>query len=178
MRSVEEILTAWGDRSPESLIPLLQQVQEAQGYVPRAAMTRLAAALGMPVARVYGVATFYNQFRFTAPGEHIIEICRGTACHVRGSAALLDHLRRRLKVDAEGNSRDGRFTLSTGACLGACSLAPVIRLDGEFYGGLTIEKLDQLLDAVGQQPRPAATAAVSPVAAQPAATCQCQHQRG
>jgi len=132
----------------EQLIPLLQEVQEADGYVSHEAMTGLAAALGMPVSRIYGVATFYNQFRFAPLGEHVIEVCRGTACHVKQSLALAQHLKRRLTLDADGNSADGRYTVVTVACLGACSIAPVIKLDGEFYGHLTWERLDALLDAV------------------------------
>ena len=130
------------------LIPLLQEIQEAEGFVSREAMGRLAEALETPVSRVYGVATFYNQFRFAPLGEHVIELCRGTACHVKQSLALAQHLKRRLKLRDDGNSADGRFTVISVACLGACSIAPVIRLDGEFYGHLTVERLDALLDEV------------------------------
>ena len=122
-------------------------------------MTELAAALDTPVASVYGVATFYNQFRFAPLGEHVIEVCRGTACHVKQSLTLQQHLQRRLKLRPDGNSADGRFTVIHVACLGACSIAPVIKLDGEFYGHLTIEKLNALLDGLdgrGATPDPTA----------------------
>jgi len=148
MAAVDEALARRGEVTKEDLIPLLQEVQAAEGYVPAAAMVRLARALDVPVSRVYGVATFYNQFRFSPLGEHVIEVCRGTACHVKQSAALLQHLQRRLKLREDGNSADGRFTVVPVACLGACSIAPVIRLDGEFYGHLTPERLDQLLESV------------------------------
>ncbi len=104
--------------------------------------------MGTPVASVYGVATFYNQFRFVPLCEHVIEVCRGTACHVKQSLTLAQHLQRRLKLRSDGNSADGRFSVLSVACLGACSIAPVIKLDGEFHGHLTVEKLDALLDAV------------------------------
>ena len=117
-------------------------------------MTELAAALDTPVASVYGVATFYNQFRFAPLGAHVIELCRGTACHVKQSLALQQHLQRRLKLRPDGNSADKRFTVLNVACLGACSIAPVIKLDGEFYGHLTIEKLDALLDGSTRRRRP------------------------
>ncbi len=130
------------------LIPLLQEVQEAEGFLSAEAMTLVAEALGTPVSRVYGVATFYNQFRFTPLGEHVIEVCRGTACHVKQSLELARHLKRRLKLRPDGNSADGRFTVVSVACLGACSIAPVVKLDGEFYGHLTREKLDALLDGI------------------------------
>ncbi len=108
----------------------------------------VAQALDTPVAGVYGVATFYNQFRFAPLGKHVIEICRGTACHVKQSLALAQYLQRRLKLRPDGNSADGRFSVLRVACLGACSIAPVIKLDGEFHGHLTVEKLEALLDEV------------------------------
>ncbi len=146
MRTTEEIVSNHGDLNGDSLIPLLQEVQGEQGYLSPLSMEEIAAAVQVPVSKVYGVATFYRQFRFAPLCEHVIEICRGTACHVRQSAQLKEHLKRRLKLGIDGNSRDGRFSLVTVACLGACSIAPVIRLDGEFFGQLTPEKVDRLLD--------------------------------
>ena len=149
MTAVDTIITARGDGlAHDQLIPLLQEIQHADGFVSTEAMVKVAQALKTPVSRVYGVATFYNQFRFAPLGEHVIELCRGTACHVKQSLALQQHLRRRLKLRDDGNSADGRFTVITVACLGACSIAPVVKLDGEFYGHLTVEKLDALLDDV------------------------------
>jgi NADH-quinone oxidoreductase subunit E len=148
MRTCREIIESHGELSRDLLIPLMQEIQREYGYLPQDAMVELADSLATPVSRVYGVATFYNQFRFVPFGEHVIEVCRGTACHVKQSLAVLQHLKRRLKMRADGNSADGRFTVVSVACLGACSIAPVIRLDGEFYGDLTIEKLDALLDGL------------------------------
>jgi NADH-quinone oxidoreductase subunit E len=132
----------------EQMIPLLQEIQAAEGFISPDAMSLVADALATPVSRIYGVATFYNQFRFAPLGEHVVEVCRGTACHVKQSLALAQHLKRRLKLRDDGNSADGRYTVISVACLGACSIAPVIKLDGEFYGHLTTEKLDALLDDV------------------------------
>jgi NADH-quinone oxidoreductase subunit E len=132
----------------EQMIPLLQEIQAAEGFISTEAMVLVAEALETPVSRIYGVATFYNQFRFAPLGEHVVEICRGTACHVKQSLVLAQHLKRRLKLRDDGNSADGRFTVVSVACLGACSIAPVLKLDGEFYGHLTVEKLDALLDEV------------------------------
>lgn len=146
MRTMREIISNHGDLNGDSLIPLLQEVQGELGYLSSLSMEEIAAAVRVPVSRVYGVATFYRQFRFARLGKHVIEICRGTACHVKQSALLKDHLKRRLKLGKDGNSRDGRFSLITVACLGACSIAPVMRLDGEFFGHLTPEKVDKLLD--------------------------------
>ena len=140
------ILAGRDELTREQMIPLLQEIQEAEGFLSAEAMLLVAEALETPVSRVYGVATFYNQFRFAPLGEHVIEVCRGTACHVKQSLALAQHLKRRLKLTAAGDSADGRYSVVTVACLGACSIAPVIRLDGEFHGHLTTEKLDGLLD--------------------------------
>ena len=146
MRTTKEIISNHGVLTGDSLIPLLQEVQGELGHLSSHSMEEIAAAVQVPVSKVYGVATFYRQFRFASLGEHVIEICRGTACHVKQSAHLKEHLKRRLKLGADGNSKDGRFSMVTVACLGACSIAPVIRLDGEFFGHLTPEKIDRLLD--------------------------------
>jgi len=153
--SVQTLLTRRNDLSREQLIPLLQQIQEKDGFLSQTAMSELALALDTPVARIYGVATFYNQFRFAPLGEHVIEVCRGTACHVKQSLTIAQHLQRRFKLRPDGNSADGRFSVLSVACLGACSIAPVIKLDGEFYGHLTVEKLDALLDALEEAEAPA-----------------------
>jgi NADH-quinone oxidoreductase subunit E len=118
-------------------------------------MTDIAKLLGIPVSRVFGVATFYNQFRLAPLGEHVIEVCRGTACHVKQSLTLYQALERRLRLRADGNSPDGKFSVVTVACLGACSMAPVLRLDGQFYGHLTVESLDALLTELEQSQRAA-----------------------
>jgi NADH-quinone oxidoreductase subunit E len=150
LSSVQAIVEGRTDLSREQLIPLLQELQSKDGYLSQAAMAELADALATPVASVYGVATFYNQFRFAPLGEHVIELCRGTACHVKQSLTLAQHLQRRLKLRPDGNSPDGRFSVLSVACLGACSIAPVIKLDGEFYGHLTVERLDSLLDELDE----------------------------
>jgi NADH-quinone oxidoreductase subunit E len=149
MRTVEDIITSHGPLTMDSLIPVLQDVQQASGYLSNGSMEEISARLGVPVSRVYGVATFYRQFRFAPLAEHVIQVCRGTACHVKGSLAIAEHLQRRLKLDKAGNSRDGKFSVLTVACLGACSIAPVIKMDGEFYGHLTPQKLDELIDQFG-----------------------------
>ena len=165
---VQSVLAERGDCSREQLIPLLQEIQAREGYVSRVAMTELAVALDTPVSSVYGVATFYNQFRFAPLGEHVIEVCRGTACHVKQSLTLYQHLQRRLKLRPDGNSPDGRFSVIPLACLGACSIAPVIKLDGEFHGHLTIDDLNALLDGLdgrGTTPDPTAAEATAEAAA-------------
>jgi NADH-quinone oxidoreductase subunit E len=149
MRTVEEIISVHGPLTKDSLIPVLQEVQEETGYLSNDSMEEISAFIEVPVSRVYGVATFYKQFRFAPLGEHVIQVCRGTACHVKGSLSIANHLKRRLKLRSDGNSSDGRFSLIIVACLGACSIAPVIKVDGEFYGHLTLQKLDRLIDQIG-----------------------------
>ena len=149
MTTAEAIIAGRQERlTREQMIPLLQEIQAAEGFISPEAMFLVAETLETPVSRIYGVATFYNQFRFAPLGEHVIELCRGTACHVKQSLALAQHLKRRLKLRDDGNSADGRYTVISVACLGACSIAPVVKIDGEFYGHLTTEKLDGLLDEV------------------------------
>ena len=146
MCHVDQIIAGQDDLSKDHLIPILQEIQAKEGYLSHEAMNKVANAVGVPQSRVYGVATFYNQFRFAPKGVHVIEICRGTACHVKQSLKLAQHLTRKLNLKPSGNSPDNKFTFITVACLGACSIAPVMKMDGEFYGHLDVEKLDSLLD--------------------------------
>jgi NADH-quinone oxidoreductase subunit E len=120
----------------DSLIPILQAVQEQEGYISRESICAIADYLDLPESKIFGVATFYNQFRLNPPGRFQIQICRGTACHVKGSLNLLEILQQELGVEAGETTRDGLFSLETVACLGACSIAPVMTVNGEFFGHL------------------------------------------
>jgi len=133
-------------RSRQYLIPILQEIQGSLGYLSRDSIGEVSEYLSLPEAKIFGVATFYNQFRLHAPGEHEIQVCRGTACHVRGSSSLLDLLETELGIEAGETTKDGLFSLEVVACLGACSIAPVITIDGEFYGRLDKKKLIAVLD--------------------------------
>jgi NADH-quinone oxidoreductase subunit E len=124
-------------RGREAVIPLLQAAQGEFGYVPREAMDGIARTLRLPSAVVQGIATFYAQFRFQPPGRHTVTVCRGTACHVRGSRRLLDDLQALLQVAPQQTTADGTFTLETVACFGSCALAPVLVVDGKVYGRQT-----------------------------------------
>ncbi len=111
-----------------NLIPLLQGTQDIFGYVPRVAFDKLSKDTGIPLSEMYGVATFYAQFRLNPVGKHIIKVCHGTACHVQNAKALTTSLKETLKVDDGGTTEDGLFTLESVACLGCCSLAPVMMM--------------------------------------------------
>lgn len=144
---IDAILQAHPNAKRDSLIPLLQEVQEQHGYLSREAVTRIGAHLNLPTSKIYGVATFYNQFRFQPQGKFHVQVCRGTACHVKGSAALLDTIRRELKIEPGQTSRDGSFSLEVVACIGACGLAPVICINGEFHASVTNQKVSKILDS-------------------------------
>ncbi|MFH1429571.1 MAG: NADH-quinone oxidoreductase subunit NuoE [Candidatus Margulisiibacteriota bacterium] len=148
MNKYQKIKEKYAYAHRDSLIPILQDIQEEYGYLPREAMIEVSGLLGVPVSKVYGVATFYNQFRFTPVGKYHIQICRGTACHVKGSLSLLDVLRQELNIEPGQTTRDGLFTLDTVACIGACGLAPVMAVNGEFYARLTDKKVSQIIKSL------------------------------
>jgi NADH-quinone oxidoreductase E subunit len=129
----------------DALIPLLQDVQEAHGYLSRDAVVRVGRHLRLPASKVYGVATFYNQFRFQPLGRYHLQICRGTACHVKGSNQSLSAIQRTLQIKPGQTTRDGLFSLEVVACLGACGLAPLLAVNGEFHAGVTSERVTKIL---------------------------------
>ena len=144
--------------SQSSMIPMLQSAQAALGYLPREAMRVIARHLSVPPALVEGVASFYAQFRYEAPGKHRVTVCRGTACHVRGSGKLMDENGASLGVEAGRASADGEFTLETVACFGACALAPVVVIDGKVSGRVSVASLKVEIDHAGKAARPARAA--------------------
>jgi NADH-quinone oxidoreductase subunit E len=129
----------------EALIPMLQEVQEAHGYLSRDAVIRIGRHLRLPASKVYGVATFYNQFRFQPLGRYHLQLCRGTACHVKGSNQTLGAVQRTLQIKPGQTTRDGLFSLEVVACLGACGLAPLMAVNGEFHAGVTSERVTKIL---------------------------------
>ncbi len=139
------ILSQYGDAKRDQLIPILQEVQEAEGYLSRQSIIYIAEHLKLPTSKVYGVATFYNQFRFQPQGQFHVQVCRGTACHVKGSANVLAAMTRALKVSPGQTTRDGVFSLEVVSCIGACGLAPVINIAGEFHAGVAPEKVSGIL---------------------------------
>jgi len=145
---IEPILGRYPDARRDALIPILQEVQEAAGYLSREAVVRIGQHLHLPASKVYGVATFYNQFRFQPKGRFHIQVCRGTACHVKGSLATLESVKRALKILPGQTTRDGQFSLETVACLGACGLAPVITVNGEFFAGASSDKIGKIIDGL------------------------------
>lgn len=158
-QEIEALLTRFPRAGREDLIPLLQDVQEACGFLPHDALVRIGHHLHLPVSKIYGVATFYNQFRFHAPGRFHIQVCRGTACHVKGSAAVLEALKRALGIEPGQTSRDGLFSLEVVACIGACGLAPVISVNGTFHAGVTPDSVRRILQSCKKECQGDASAA-------------------
>ena len=133
-------------KSREHLISILQEVQAEYGYLSRESITTISGYLKLPSSKIFGVATFYNQFKLTAPGRIQIAICRGTACHVKGSLNLLDACRQILGIEVGESTRDGLFSLETVACLGCCSIAPAMMVNGRFFGRLDKKRVEELVE--------------------------------
>ena len=141
----QEIFNNYPPKDRSNLIPLLQDVQDIYGYLPESALQDVADFLDMALSGVYGVATFYNQFRLTPLGKNVIRVCRGTACHVKNSTDILTALENELSVKAGETTRDKLFTLETVACIGACSIAPVISINEDFYGRLSVKEIPKII---------------------------------
>jgi len=141
---LDEILTKYQEVKG-ALIPVLQDTQNAYGYLPKDVIYYIAEKMDIPVSQIYGVVTFYSQFHLVARGKHIIRVCLGTACHVRGAKGILKSIEDQLKIKAGGTTPDLLFTLETVACIGACGLAPVLMINEDTYGRLTPEKTPKIL---------------------------------
>lgn len=146
-----EILSRYPDAGRDALIPLLQDIQEVFGFLSRDTIQQVGTHLGLPVSKIYGVATFYNQFRFAAIGKYHVQVCRGTACHVKGSAGVLDDIKQILKIQPGDTTQDGLFSLEVVACIGACGLAPVIKINEEFHADMTTAKLERVFKALNKE---------------------------
>jgi len=144
LSKLEAILARHRDHKG-ALIPVLQETQEAYGYVPRSTVPLIARALGVPVSKIYGVMTFYAQFHLEPRGRNVIRVCQGTACHVRGGAAILEEVSEQLHIQPGQTTPDLRFTLERVACLGACGLAPAMMVNDTTYGRLTKKKIKEVL---------------------------------
>ena len=142
---LNELLSPYQGRG-DKLISILQKVQEELSYLPEDAMTAIAKVTGLPESRVYAVASFYAQFRFTPRGKHTIMVCRGTACHVRGAEKILDETERHLGIEEGQTTEDLEYTLETVACIGCCALAPCVMIDEDVEAKLTPKKVAEIID--------------------------------
>ena len=144
VKELEQILSKYtNDKS--NLIQILNEVQEKFGYVPTIAQEEIAKYLGIEVAEVYGVVTFYSRFTLKPKGKYAISVCMGTACFVKGGEQILDRVKQKLGIEEGQTTEDGKFSIDATRCIGACGLAPVFTVNEEVYGKATPQKVDEVI---------------------------------
>ncbi len=141
---VKSYITKYNNEK-KALISILQDIQEEFYYLPQEVLRIVSKALGIPLIDIIGVATFYRAFSLEPRGKHIITVCLGTACHVRGGPKILEEFERKLNIEAGETSKDGQYSLETVACLGCCAIGPVVVVDGDYYAQTTIRKVGSIL---------------------------------
>ena len=144
MKKIDNILKQHGYRKAR-IIQVLNDIQKIHNYLPRHILEYVSQRLRMPLSGIYSIATFYSAFSLTPRGKHLVTVCMGTACHVRGAPAVLTRFEDRLKIKTGGTTDDNQFTLKTVNCLGACALAPIVVVDEEYHGQTTVNKVEKLL---------------------------------
>ncbi len=147
---VQEIVARY-DRDKSFLIPILQDVQKAFNYLPQDVLKAVSEELGVSISQVFEVCTFYKAFSLTPRGKHQLSLCLGTACHVRGAPLIGEHMERTLGLKAGETSPDLEYTYETVNCLGACALGPILVVDGEYQGNMTIAKTNKLFKKLGKK---------------------------
>ena len=154
---IADIVERYGG-DPGMLIPMMQDVQAECGYLPQAELKELSSQLHVPLARIYSAATFYSSFRLMPKGDHTIQLCMGTVCFLKGADKICESLKQEFALVPGGTSPDGKFTFSPVNCVGACALAPVMVVDGEYYGGLVVDSAMELLHKIAAGDKPPASA--------------------
>ena len=144
--SIVSIIGDYAPRDKSNLIAILQQVQKAKGYITSEAVTSISSHLSISRSQIFGVASFYSQFRFNPPGRNSVRICLGTACHVQGGDFLLNALRSEIGISPNETTPDGRFDLERVACLGCCALAPVVMINDDIFSNMSVVKLKEILN--------------------------------
>jgi NADH-quinone oxidoreductase subunit E len=142
--TIQTVMEKHGRRA-DDLIPILQDVQKLCGFISQESVKTISRYLRISENQVFGVSSFYAQFRFTPPGRHSVKVCLGTACHVKGGANIMDTLESGLEVRCGDTTSDGRFDLDRVACLGCCALSPVVQIDEKIFSRITVNKLTELL---------------------------------
>ncbi len=142
---IEEILQRFPQIKRNALIPLLQAVQDEFGYISEQAISRIGTHLSLPSSKVYGLATFYNQFSFSPRGYYHVVLCNGTSCHMAGSGELLNEISKLLEIEDGQTTRDGLFSLEVQSCIGACGQSPVMSVNGEYYSRLTVKEVREII---------------------------------
>ena len=142
---MEKILSKY-EKDKSNLIQILNEVQESYGYIPKQAQLDISEYLDIPMAEIYGVITFYSRFSLEPKGKYNVAVCLGTACYVKGSEKILDKLKEKLGIDVGQTTPDGKFSIESTRCIGACGLAPVFTINGEVYGKATPELLEKVIE--------------------------------
>ena len=145
LEPLEQILASIPNAAMGDLIPILQKIQQGYGYLPQAVLMEMSDRTGIPASRIYGVATFYEQFYLELHGRHTIKCCRGTACHVNRGTEIIDAISQAINVEPGQTTADMKFTFETVACLGTCFLAPVIMVNNDYYGNLKPNQIKDIL---------------------------------
>jgi len=145
--SIDKMIEKYGGNQ-SALIQSLQDIQGVYRYLPKDALVYLSQKMNIPLANIYNVATFYQAFSLRERGEHIVSVCLGTACHVRGSVRILEGVERKIHCKANDTTKDGKWTLETVNCLGSCALGPLVVIDGNYHGKATTTAIDKVLDEV------------------------------
>jgi len=141
-----KICQSMGQITPDSLIPILQKIQGAYGYLPAEILFEVSKQTGLHINHMFGVATFYEQFHLEPRGRHTVKCCRGTACHVKGGREIAGAIKRELGIEEGCSTEDMRFTFETVACLGTCFLAPVVMVNNDYYGNVTTNRIKSIIE--------------------------------
>jgi NADH-quinone oxidoreductase E subunit len=150
MAKIENILKKYSYEKSK-IIQILNEVQKAYNYLPKDVLLYVSKKLKLPMSNIYSIATFYSAFSLKPRGKHLVTVCMGTACHVRGAPAVLSRIEDKLKIKTGSTTANNQFTLKTVNCLGACALAPIVVIDDEYHGQTTVNKVDKLLDEYAQE---------------------------
>ncbi len=142
--NIKSYITKYNNEK-KALISILQEVQEEYNYLPQEILRIVSKTMGIPLIDIIGVASFYRAFSLEPRGKHLITVCLGTACHVRGGPKILEEFERKLNIEAGETSKDGQFSLETVACLGCCAIGPVVVIDGNYHAQITIRKVGSIL---------------------------------
>ena len=146
VQKIEEILEQFPQIKRNALIPLLQAFQDEFGYISEEAVSRIGEHLSLPTSKVYGLATFYNQFSFSPRGHFHIVLCNGSSCHMSGAGELLNEISKLLDIKDGETTRDGLFSLEVQSCMGACGQSPVLSIDGEYHSGISVKEIRELIN--------------------------------
>ena len=145
MQSIDKILKRYSDPA-SSIIQVLQDIQHLHNYLPEKVLEYVASRIHVPLARIYSIATFYSAFSLKPRGEHLVTVCMGTACHLRGAPTILEELERRLGIKPFENTKDMKYSLETVNCLGCCAIGPIVVKDGTYHGEFRLDDVSKLLE--------------------------------